>query len=149
MCHRGVQLGCGKARDSYGTDRLSTSGEITYELPLELLNAEEAACSAGRWQLLVRTGNEAEAACFVFGNLTWCCPGQRIREVHCSRAASECDWLKVIERTRMEQILTEQHFGYSGRVDTFTAAEIGRLLGADVLVLGTVNVLEQKRGRGS
>ena len=61
---------------------------------------------------------------------------------------SECDWLKVIERTRMEQILTEQHFGYSGRVDTFTAAEIGRLLGADVLVLGTVNVLEQKEGGG-
>ena len=60
---------------------------------------------------------------------------------------SECDWLKVIERTRMEQILTEQHFGYRGVWIPSLLLRFGRLLGSDVLVLGTVNVLEQ-RGRG-
>ncbi|MFW5981329.1 MAG: CsgG/HfaB family protein [bacterium] len=50
--------------------------------------------------------------------------------------------LNVIERTRVEEVLTEQDFGASGRVDNYSAAEIGRILGVEALVLGTVNRME-------
>lgn len=50
--------------------------------------------------------------------------------------------LSVIERTRVEEVLTEQDFGLTGRVDNYSAAEIGKILGVEALVLGTVNRME-------
>ena len=44
----------------------------------------------------------------------------------------------VIERSRIEAILAEQDLGASGRVDASTAAEIGRILGVDAVIFGTV-----------
>lgn len=44
----------------------------------------------------------------------------------------------VIERSKLEAILREQNLGASGRVDSSTAAEIGRLLGVDFMVIGSV-----------
>lgn len=44
----------------------------------------------------------------------------------------------VIERSRVEEILREQNFGQSGRVDASTAAEIGRILGVDVVIIGSI-----------
>lgn len=52
------------------------------------------------------------------------------------------DGIRVVERTRIYDILDEQDFGQSGRVDPATAAEIGRILGVDYLVLGTLTRLE-------
>lgn len=46
--------------------------------------------------------------------------------------------LRIVERSRLEEILTEQGFHGSGLVDASTAVELGRLIGADVLVLGSV-----------
>lgn len=46
--------------------------------------------------------------------------------------------IRVIERTRISEILQEQDFGSSGRVDPVTAAQIGRVLGVDALILGTL-----------
>ncbi len=48
------------------------------------------------------------------------------------------DDIRVIERTSIEEIITEQDFGQSGRIDSVTAAEIGKLLGADALIIGTL-----------
>jgi len=45
----------------------------------------------------------------------------------------------VIERSRVREILKEQNLGASGRIEAITAAQIGRALGADILILGTVN----------
>lgn len=50
--------------------------------------------------------------------------------------------ISVIERTRVEEVLTEQDFGLTGRVDNYSAAEIGRILGVEALILGTVNRME-------
>lgn len=58
------------------------------------------------------------------------------------------DNISIVERTRLEHIMREQDFGYSGRVDPFSAAEIGKLLGADLLILGTVHSLELKESGG-
>lgn len=45
----------------------------------------------------------------------------------------------MIERSKINEILKEQNLGASGRIEATTAAQIGRALGADILILGTVN----------
>ncbi|NOX90694.1 MAG: hypothetical protein GXO77_16965 [Calditrichaeota bacterium] len=45
---------------------------------------------------------------------------------------------KVIERAQLEKILEEQKLGLSGIVDPATAAEIGKGIGVDAVVLGSV-----------
>lgn len=44
----------------------------------------------------------------------------------------------VVERSRVEEILQEQDLGASGRIDPSTAAQIGRVLGVDAVVIGSV-----------
>lgn len=45
----------------------------------------------------------------------------------------------LIERMKIEQVLGEQAFGLTGAVDPAAAAKVGKLLGADALMVGTVN----------
>lgn len=45
---------------------------------------------------------------------------------------------KLTERVRLEEVMKEQKLGLSGAVDSKTAADIGKLLGAKLLVLGNV-----------
>lgn len=54
----------------------------------------------------------------------------------------------VVERSRIAALLDEQDFGASGRVDPSAAVEIGRLLGAQVLVFGSVTRFEMSSGAG-
>lgn len=44
--------------------------------------------------------------------------------------------LRVIERRALRELLEEQEFGASGRVQAGTAAELGRVLGARFIVIG-------------
>jgi TolB-like protein len=52
---------------------------------------------------------------------------------------------RVIERNALENVMKEQSFGMSGMVDDKTAVKAGKLVGADVIVLGSVVV---KQGYG-
>lgn len=54
----------------------------------------------------------------------------------------ELEGTAVVERSRLQQVISEQDLVRSGRVDSYTAAEAGRLLGARLLVLGTVTELD-------
>lgn len=45
--------------------------------------------------------------------------------------------LQVIERSQIGQILREQQFGQTGMVDEGTAPRLGKLLGAEVVILGS------------
>ncbi len=54
----------------------------------------------------------------------------------------------VVERSRVGAVLDEQDLADSGRVDPATGAEIGRMLGADYLVLGTVTAYEETSRKG-
>jgi curli biogenesis system outer membrane secretion channel CsgG len=56
----------------------------------------------------------------------------------------------VTERDQLEAVLREQDLAASGRVDPASAAEAGRILGADVLALGSVTEfgIEQTGGGG-
>jgi curli biogenesis system outer membrane secretion channel CsgG len=44
----------------------------------------------------------------------------------------------VIERTALDKILGEQNFSNSDRADSTTAAKIGRILGVDAIIIGTI-----------
>ena len=44
----------------------------------------------------------------------------------------------VIERNALDKVLTEQNFSNSDRADATTAAKIGRVLGVDAVVLGSI-----------
>lgn len=45
---------------------------------------------------------------------------------------------RVIERAAMAKILAEQNFSNSNRVDTSSAAKIGKLLGVDAIIIGDI-----------
>ena len=50
----------------------------------------------------------------------------------------------VIERTQIEKVLDEQKLGMSGIIDQSTAAEVGRILGAEYVVFGVVTSATQQ-----
>jgi curli biogenesis system outer membrane secretion channel CsgG len=52
--------------------------------------------------------------------------------------ASRWRTFRVVERDRLFEVLAEQDLGADGRVDPATAARIGRILGADMLLMGAV-----------
>ncbi len=49
---------------------------------------------------------------------------------------------QVVERSQLEKVLREQNMGLDGRIDPSTAAKVGRILGVDALIIGTVSVFE-------
>ncbi|AFZ46817.1 Curli production assembly/transport component CsgG [Cyanobacterium stanieri PCC 7202] len=56
---------------------------------------------------------------------------------------------RVIERSRLDDILNEQGLADSGLVDPGTAAQIGRLLGAELIMVGSITQFDlQERGTG-
>jgi curli biogenesis system outer membrane secretion channel CsgG len=55
---------------------------------------------------------------------------------------------RLIEREQVEKVIQEQDFGASGRVDTRTAAKIGKILGVQYLVIGRVTEFSNKSSNG-
>ena len=58
----------------------------------------------------------------------------------------------VIERKQLDKIIAEQNLGASGRVDEATAARIGKILGVDALILGSIHTFgrdDRNRGTGA
>ena len=47
--------------------------------------------------------------------------------------------VRVVERKNIEEILEEYKFQASGLIDEGTAIEIGKLSGADIIVIGSIN----------
>jgi len=48
---------------------------------------------------------------------------------------------QVLERSEMKRLLNEQKFQYSGCVDTRCAVDIGKMLGAKYMVIGSISKL--------
>lgn len=44
----------------------------------------------------------------------------------------------VVERSKLAEILKEQNLGLTGRIDAVTAAQVGKILGVDTVVLGSI-----------
>jgi len=49
------------------------------------------------------------------------------------------DFYDVIEREQLEKIMREQRLSLSGALDESSAAEVGKLLGLDVMIMGSVS----------
>ena len=49
---------------------------------------------------------------------------------------------RLVERCQLEQVLREQGIGLTGAIDAGTAATVGRVLGVQAFVTGTVNQFE-------
>jgi len=56
---------------------------------------------------------------------------------------------RVMERKRINEILQEQDLGANGIVDPSTTASIGRMIGANYLVMGTVTEYKEKESGGA
>lgn len=52
--------------------------------------------------------------------------------------------LQVVERSRLKKIIDEQKLMLSGMVDTSMVANVGRLLSADNIVIGSLSLIEKK-----
>ena len=55
---------------------------------------------------------------------------------------------KVVERAKLDHVLNEQDLGASGRVSKGSAAKIGKLTGAQYLVMGTVSAYSENASGG-
>ncbi len=58
----------------------------------------------------------------------------------------------VIERKQLDKIMAEQNLGASGRIDEATAAQIGKILGVDALIMGSIHSFgrdDKNRGGGA
>lgn len=54
----------------------------------------------------------------------------------------------VVERSQVNAILEEQHFGLSGAVDPSTAADIGKVLGVQAVLMGSITQFSVDRKSG-
>jgi curli biogenesis system outer membrane secretion channel CsgG len=64
-------------------------------------------------------------------------PAKGVSDLLTNRLVQDGTYI-VVERSRVQEVLSEQDFGKSGRVEAATAAQIGRVLGVDAVVIGTV-----------
>lgn len=71
------------------------------------------------------------------GGVGWELSGMLSNELAATRAFT------VVERAKLESVLAEQNLGASGRVASGTAASIGKITGAQYLVMGTVTAYEE------
>ncbi len=49
------------------------------------------------------------------------------------------DFYQIIERDQLKKVLREQKLSLSGAIDENSAAEVGRILGLDIILMGNVN----------
>lgn len=59
------------------------------------------------------------------------------------------DFYQIMEREQLEKILREQRLSLSGAIDESSAAEVGRLLGLDVIIMGNVSYSSVDKRTGS
>ena len=53
--------------------------------------------------------------------------------------AFRSEQFRITERAEIDKVLGEQNLANSGRVDSSTAAELGRITGAELIVLGSLS----------
>ena len=69
--------------------------------------------------------------------------GQDVSDLLIQRLVQDQQFV-VIERAALDKVMKEQNFSNSDRADPETAARIGKLAGADAIIIGTVTHFDQK-----
>ncbi len=57
----------------------------------------------------------------------------------CMQQGARTQVFTIMERSEIQRVLSEQRFSNSGVVDESTAAELGRVLGLDAMIMGSTN----------
>ncbi len=86
---------------------------------------------------VVEFRNEATGVSWWYGGVGWELAGMLSNELAATGA------FRVVERSKLESVLQEQNLAASGRVASGSGAAIGKLAGADYLVMGTVTAFEE------
>jgi curli biogenesis system outer membrane secretion channel CsgG len=84
-------------------------------------------------------------------NSTWSYWGGQLGEAAADELATQLvksGKFTVIERRQLQDIMTEQNLGASGAVNAATAAQLGQLLGAQVVIIGSVTKFSIDRKSG-
>jgi curli biogenesis system outer membrane secretion channel CsgG len=84
-------------------------------------------------------------------NSTWSYWGGRLGEAAADvfvTALMDTGKFSIIERDKVDIVLAEQDFGASGRITPQTAARIGKMLGVDLLLTGSVSQFSIRRTGG-
>ena len=71
------------------------------------------------------------------GGVGWELSGMLSNELVATRS------FRVVERSKLESVLTEQDLAASGRISAGTGAKIGEMTGAEYLIMGTVTAFER------
>ncbi|MCS7227205.1 MAG: CsgG/HfaB family protein [Gloeomargarita sp. SKYB31] len=75
-------------------------------------------------------------------------PAKGVSDLLTNRLAQNGAFI-LVERSRINQILAEQNLGASGRIEPATAAQIGRLLGADAVIIGSISQFNLEESRSN
>ncbi|MBN1222402.1 MAG: hypothetical protein JXB23_04095 [Candidatus Aminicenantes bacterium] len=101
---------------------------------------------------LVHAAGKLRIAVVQFENKsTWHWWGDRLGEAAADVFVTdlmETGKFSLIEREKVNAVLAEQDFGASGRVSTATAAKIGKMLGVDLILTGSVSQFSISRTGG-
>ena len=125
--------------------RLSRSLALCIALaPLFLLTIAGAANA--------QTGDKVRVAVLNFeNNSSWTYWGDNLGRAAADELTTQLfktNQFSIIERAQLDAILSEQDLGASGRVSAGTAAEIGRLLGAQLILTGSITQFSIERVSG-
>lgn len=107
------------------------------------LLASGLALAQGKPVIAVTEFDNQSAAGWWRGGVGWELAGMLTNEMAATGA------FRMVERNQLESVLSEQNLAASGRVQGGTGARIGKLVGADYLVTGTVTAYEENvKGTG-
>jgi len=117
---------------------------------LEIANAKKSAAAAvqGEQTLGTVTAKPNSYAIFYFDDLS---PQKELRSVQKALASmviadlAQIDSISVVERVRLQALLDEMALAQTGLIDTGSAPQAGRLLGAEKLVVGSLNPADTLR----
>lgn len=110
--------------------------QVVAALTLSLV-AATAAQAQGKPSVGVIEFKNQSGAGWWSGGVGWELSGMLSNELAATRAFT------VVERTKLQAVLEEQNLGASGRVQGATAAKMGKLIGAQYLIAGTVTAYEE------
>lgn len=96
-----------------------------------------AAMAQGKPSLGVIEFRNESGAGWWSGGVGWELAGMLSNELAATNA------FRIVERSKLEAVLSEQNLAASGRVNPATGAKMGKLTGADYLVAGTVTAYEE------
>jgi curli biogenesis system outer membrane secretion channel CsgG len=97
----------------------------------------DAALAQGKPSVGVAEFRNESGAAWWRGGVGWELAGMLSNELAATGA------FRVVERSKLEAVMEEQNLGASGRVRPGTGAQIGKLTGAQYLVMGTVTSYEE------